>query len=739
MFFTRRPSHRLAPDTGISRRDRARRLSLRSKPSLETMETRQLMTAATVTPLIPLAATYALGSSFNFTSMEQTLDKGTISGPQTFQISLPAGQILTLKGRIDYNSNPSTPDPYSTLTVYGPNGNQIAYDALNGATQPDPDTGAASYEVSAGFMAPTTGTYKVVVADNVDTSYSGDFLNLWFRPINLDTSSLNPNNANSDDATKLSFTGGGEYAFLNSNKTELTIAGPTGRGFQLKGTWAETTSTTGGQTSETYQSSGSLTLVTNNSLLGNITLPGSGFALQITTYSNGWGGLFGEVDTTTVTYAGQSLNTFFPFQTIASSFSSLTSSISIPGVSLSTPGLSWGIELGSSTLADTLGKAPLDPAVPYLYLSYNGSASASFGNILASTSGTNFHVAVDPQDPSFYLDVSGIPGLADVSLMFSQHGQIPYTPIDRPTTMSPNVSLWGDGFIRADINLASLTENTIPLDLQGDATINWDPTGIGATNAISNMFSSTGSFVQGLGGVQVGLNGTLSFAADFEVASITIPAVEGSLFYTGGELFFAYESVNPFSGTSVSSYLAPLTSYEVNGFYDPDAGSFILTAQGSLQIAGTTLAQGYLDVTNMGTTNGDTDLVLSGTIPETSLTLDLPGVTATVELSANATLSSDLTTGVTEYWDNFAMNGTGVNSNGYGAAFGFGFGSTGTYTPNISAAIGDIIDDTVSFAANSLEMTITNVDQLYTQLIGSEAASVANTVSNKVTSWIDSI
>ena len=670
-------------------------------------------------------------------------DGGHLGQGQHFRADLRRGQphpgrdLLRL-GSGDYNANSSTPDPYSTITVTDPNWKQVAYDALNGLTQPDPNTGAASHDFSVEFRAATTGSYEIEVADNVNKSYTGDYENLSLRPIALDTSSLNPN-ANAADAAKLSFTGGGMYASLNGNSSVLTIAGPTGRGFQLQGQWTETTSTANGLTSETYQSTGNLTLETN-SLLGNINLPlGNLFGLQITTYSNGWGGLFGEVDTTQITGGGQNLSSLIPFQSMGNMFGGLSSSISIPGVSLSTPGTSWGIALGSSTLASTLDNAPLDPAVPYLYVTSQGAAKASFGSILAETSGTGFSVAVDPQDPSFYLDLSNIGPVGQASLMFSQHGQIPYTPIERPTTWGSTSSLWGDAFIRADISLASLTDDTIPLDIEGDATINWDPSGIGATKAISNMFNSGGSFVQGLQNVQFGLNGTLSFAADFEVASGTIPMVYGSLIRDGaGDFFFAYASADPLKGTSVASYLESPVTYDVNGFVNFGTGEFYVNAAGSIQVAGTQLANGDLELTDE-TQSKDTELSLYGQVQVNCLTIDLPGVSTTVTASAVACIVSNLTTGTTSFSDSFSMNGTAESIDGDSAAFSYSLSYSNVPTYDLLDAIGDVVHDTAVFIANSLETTISNVDALYEQLVGSVSSSVINTVSNDVTNWIDSI
>ena len=90
------------------------------------------------------------------------------------------------------------------------------------------------------LLHPMTGLYNFGVG-HIAYGSPSDTYTLTIRPIALDTSDLAPDQ-NAADATKLSFQGGGLYAFLDPTNTVLTLDGPTGRGFQLTGQFQETVS-----------------------------------------------------------------------------------------------------------------------------------------------------------------------------------------------------------------------------------------------------------------------------------------------------------------------------------------------------------------------------------------------------------------------------------------------------------------------------------------------------------------
>ena len=77
----------------------------------------------------------------------------------------------------------------------------------------NPITGAATYDDSVAFTAPSTGTYTLQAAENPELAEyigTGNYT-LTLRPIALDDSTLNPE-VNAQDAAKLQYSGGGLYA-----------------------------------------------------------------------------------------------------------------------------------------------------------------------------------------------------------------------------------------------------------------------------------------------------------------------------------------------------------------------------------------------------------------------------------------------------------------------------------------------------------------------------------------------
>ncbi len=270
-----------------------------ARPCVEFIEERQLMSTIPVFETVNVAN----GSfpSVQIAPMEQTVVNGYFtqaSSSDVLKVNLQAGEIFT--ATLDVQYPVINTDWGSSLEIYDPHGNVVASqstDILYGQNATDPTSGNLTDNNSVAFVAPISGTYPIVVAENAflaDAYFGPATYILTLRPVTLDTSTLAPD-VNAQDAAKLQYTGGGLYAYLDANEDTLTFSGPTGRGFQISGQFSEVTTPVSGSslTTSTITGTGTLTL---QSGLGAIPLPlPPGLELVVTTDANGYDGLFGEV------------------------------------------------------------------------------------------------------------------------------------------------------------------------------------------------------------------------------------------------------------------------------------------------------------------------------------------------------------------------------------------------------------------------------------------------------------
>src|SRR5262249_31907055 len=141
----------------------------------------------------------------------------------------------------------------------------------------------------------------------------------------------------------------------------------------------------------------------------------------------------------------------------------------------------------------------------------------SFGNITVSPSdiqglGYSLDMVVDPADPMLYLHVGGIPGVDDVAVAASNHGLIPFHAQNQPDHASRQVV--GHVYMRGSLNLATLTENEVPVVVKGDTVINLDSlarTGFSADGrTVSKLLKSGAAGAwQVLSGASFGVNGEI--------------------------------------------------------------------------------------------------------------------------------------------------------------------------------------------------------------------------------------
>ena len=276
----------------------SRKSRLRSRPGLEFMEERAMMSNIPV--FESLNVINGTNPIVQVAPMVQTILHGNFQNgatSDTVRVQLQSGELFTAGLNVVYPIYNS--DLGSGLKVTDPRGVQVATEStyvFGGQISTDPISGAATTDTQVAFRAATSGTYTIEVDD---IPWLGAYLgspsyNLSLRPVELDKGSLMPN-ANAQDAAKLQFSGGGLYSWLDSTHSVLTFSGPTGRGFQIDGQFSETTSPVSGSsfTTSTIVGTGKLVL---QSGYGSVALPlPAGLELVVTTQANGYNGLFGEV------------------------------------------------------------------------------------------------------------------------------------------------------------------------------------------------------------------------------------------------------------------------------------------------------------------------------------------------------------------------------------------------------------------------------------------------------------
>jgi hypothetical protein len=533
---------------------------------------------------------------------------------ESVQANLTAGELYAVSVDVQHFGSGNAP---SGLFVAAPSGAWVAnpMTAIYGP-QYDLQTGNLTNDSEAIFRAPESGTYNFGVYQN-PTGWTTDAYTLTIRPIALDQTTLNPE-MNPQDAQKLQFSGGGLYAFLDPAQDTLSLVGPTGRGFQIAGQFSEiVTPTYPGSplSTATITAGGTLTL---ESGFGNIPLPlPPGFTLQVTTKPDGYGGLFGEVDTAQIQFPYSSV-----VSTLVSPFGSFidplveqaNSYLNQVGAAVEVPGIHLGIGLGDQVSA-LIPDAPVNPAIPYFYLAANSGVSASIGQVELSVENYKADLVIDPADPSLYVHVQGLPAVSNFAVGISQNGYIPFTPLDTPTHFGGKV-LYGDIYLNATLDLADLTEDYLPVYVSGNAVFNLDTSGNGWTNTVKqealSLWNGTPQLTD-LHNLAVGVNFSAGVSLSLEeVVSIDFPVVGGTVIYNGptDEVDVAASTINPFAN-SVLAFLDNGGSYSVDGYVQLSTAQFNLNLGGSFSVFGYQIGNANLDVNNYGI-NVTGDITLLG-------------------------------------------------------------------------------------------------------------------------------
>ncbi len=366
---------------------------------------------------------------------------------------------------------------------------------------------------------------------------------------------------------------------LEPNGT-LDVAGPTGTGFSLLGSWSVSTNPTGLQT---FTTSSNVVLKTAAGEFPFVVSPTSPLIIHAQGSFLGFGSL---VD---ASLKGLTLDT-----SVASS--PLRRLETVFGVHVASAGATWNIALGKDVPGSS--QFPVEAAVPYLFATVNAGASASFGTQSFSASSSQaLTVFLDPTDPSLYVLANG----TNFKVGASVQGLIPFTPTQNLFQILKTTPVVFGNLFTTGTNPfaagATVVFGNAPVTLNGPLVINFD------ANHSRNLAGVTPSLVQRIilgqlplsqafpdgasdlaigvnGGLRVGYTGSSVPLASNPVIDydLTLTSPVASFAYTPGNAHFAgtFTSVDPgflsgkstplaYLGTSIKSI-----SGAVEGFSNPN-------------------------------------------------------------------------------------------------------------------------------------------------------------------------
>ena len=408
----------------------------------------------------------------------------------------------------------------------------------------------------------------------------------------------------------------GVYAWLKDSSIPsqdvLDISGPVGYGFGIRGEWQKVV--TSSQTS--YRGTGTLYIQTPAGELPMPVLPGTQFEIVTDTRGDGLYGEILDLNTDVRWRADLGLGVVTaPFnQSYGFNFSS-------DGVGAQQPLKAWGLRLGNDPdLANT--GAPVNNAVPYLFINYDLGTKGNFGGIeLASAFGLGWSLVVDPADPFLYASVRGLPVVNEFAFAGSLHGNIPFSPNKRPSGWGSSSSLFGNVYLKADVDLSKLAG--APLSVNGDLVFDLDANddgkvlgGVGKSisqviashfdksvlgGAAAALFTdfSVGINAEVRVGFEIGKKG--SSKAEDAPFTLTVPVGAGTLIYDGPKagLFLRGGTVNPFEGTPLEPF-APVNSLDVDSYLIVPTSNFRVTLSGGYKVLGYKLSNWVITADNNG-------------------------------------------------------------------------------------------------------------------------------------------
>jgi hypothetical protein len=352
-------------------------------------------------------------------------------------------------------------------------------------------------------------------------------------------------------------------------RKELTLVGPTGAGFRLRGEWTDTLTTLpGGQYSHTFKATSGVTVVTG-SKLPDFTIPvTSALPLTITTKPNSLKAPIGEYDKLSITGG---LNFGLPAVANPAEQVDLAKTLDDLGIGSSTAGFRWGLALGSELTSSgrPLSGAPLNAAVPYFYLDVgmsNGSAaSVSYGNVTASVgSGVGASAAFDPADPFFYLKVATGTPVGTLAAGYSVKGVIPFTPLKPVDGVTAPVR--GNLYL----NASGVALGSLPASVSGEVVLDLDFNNDGnfVGGKLKDLFTKQagGALSAAMNDVALGVNGVVELGYNVGGIDLSLPAGSATLVYQPGVLALRGGHDNMFAGTPLEKWAPKNQQVEIQGY-----------------------------------------------------------------------------------------------------------------------------------------------------------------------------
>ena len=364
----------------------------------------------------------------------------------------------------------------------------------------------------------------------------------------------------------------------------LTFSGPSGLGFQVIGSWSATDD--GGMPDHhTFTASGTMVLATAVGTI-NFASPDDN-PLTITTIGNltaDFGTVTGIQWSTDQVLNSTDLNN--PLSTFQNTF----------GLGIDTGLVQLDVKLGADLGA--LG-APLNHALPYIYVTTPTANTAQFGDTVATIGdGNPLTVALDPRDPFLYAQAN------EFTVGGSLQGYIPYTPV--LPVQGLNGHLYGHLY-----GLGTVQPGDVPVTLSGAAVLNLDAAGDGQllANLQGNVAGQllTGQlalsdFAQSAPqDLQAGFNGAVMLpyaAAGFALALNG----NGSAVYAPGQIsVHATATPDLFNGTPLN--IVVLSSpVDVTATYDNQGNVDIIATAATGTVVGLDASAIRVELNNAGVT-----------------------------------------------------------------------------------------------------------------------------------------
>jgi hypothetical protein len=364
----------------------------------------------------------------------------------------------------------------------------------------------------------------------------------------------------------------------------LTLSGPSGLGFQIIGSWSATDD--GGMPdTHTFTASGTMALAT---AAGTITFVSpDDNPLTITTVGNltaDFGTVTGIQWTTDQVLNSTDPNN--PLSTFQNTF----------GLGIDTGLVQLDVKLGANL--GGLG-APLNNALPYIYVTTPTANTAQFGDTVATIGdGNPLTVALDPRDPFLYAQAN------EFTAGGSLQGYIPYTPA--LPVQGLNGPLYGHLY-----GLGTVQPGDVPVTLSGAAVLNLDAAGDGQLlpnlqgNVASQLLTgqlALSDFAQSAPqDLQAGFNGAVMLpyaAAGFALALNG----NGSAVYAPGQIS-VHTTATPdlFNGTPLN-IVVPSSPVDLTATYDNQGNVDIIATAAAGTMVGLDASGIQIELNNAGVT-----------------------------------------------------------------------------------------------------------------------------------------